>query len=167
MHDQCSDERMGFGHRIRRGNMAPIILTLLLERPMHGYEIISSLSEKSHGLWRPSAGSIYPNLQLLEEQEMVKCEEKDGKKVYTLTDKGRASAEEAKDHLKNRFEGIGGSIETFKALRLQMFKLKGAMQEVAGLNDEEATKKAKQILDEAQTKLMELVSKAQNDKEKK
>ena len=66
---------MGFkgwrGSRARRGDMVPIILRALLEKPMHGYEIISELEEKSFGYWWPSAGSIYPNLQLLEEQGFV------------------------------------------------------------------------------------------------
>ncbi len=95
------------GFRARRGMIEPAILELLLEKPMHGYEVISQLEEKSNGMWRPSAGSIYPTLQLLEEKELVESSEKDGKKVYTLTDKGRGAAELAKeqsDHLRAGFE---------------------------------------------------------------
>ena len=83
------------GGRMRagRGMMEPAILRTLLDKPMHGYEIISSIEERSHGLWRPSAGSVYPTLQLLEEKEFVTSANESGKKVYSLTDAGREAAE--------------------------------------------------------------------------
>ena len=56
---------------------------------MHGYEVISTLEEKTHGLWRPSAGVVYPTLQLLEDQALVASQEQDGRRVYA-TDKDRA-----------------------------------------------------------------------------
>jgi len=81
--------------RAGRGMMEPAILSALAERPMHGYEIISYLEEKSHGIWRPSPGSVYPTLQMLEERGDVTSDEHGGKKVYTLTDSGRESAKAA------------------------------------------------------------------------
>src|SRR5262249_20971014 len=74
----------------RRGDMRGIILKALLERPMHGYEIIRSLEEASGGMWRPSPGSVYPMLQLLEEEELVTGRDENGKKVYALTETGKA-----------------------------------------------------------------------------
>lgn len=147
-----------FGGRTRRGHMAPLILFLLLDGPMHGYEIISKLEERSHGFWRPSAGSIYPNLQLLEEQEMVKHENINGKKVYTLTDKGKAEAEKAKEHLNDRLGSIGLSVETFKELRESLHGIRSDIQKIAGQNDEEMVKKAKAILSEAESKLNKLIN---------
>src|SRR4051794_27621828 len=82
-------------HRARWGDMSPIVLGLLKDRPMHGYEIIRQLEEKSHGFWRPSPGSIYPTLQMLEDQGLVTSREEDGKKVYALTPEGEQKAEEA------------------------------------------------------------------------
>lgn len=79
--------------RAARGMMEPAILRTLLDKPMHGYEIISSIEERSHGMWRPSAGSVYPTLQLLEEKEFVTSATESGKKVYSLTDTGREAAE--------------------------------------------------------------------------
>lgn len=80
--------------RARRGDIRSAILVLLSERPMHGYEIIGELSERTEGLWRPSPGSIYPTLQLLEDEGLVsaQAEEGTGKRRYTLTDEGRAAA---------------------------------------------------------------------------
>jgi len=96
--DESMDPRSGFfhrfghGHRANRGDISPIILHLLQEKPMHGYEIIRTLEERSHGFWRPSAGSIYPILQMLEEQEFVSSHEEGGKKIYTITEAGKAES---------------------------------------------------------------------------
>src|SRR4029078_11762236 len=65
------------------------ILALLDERPMHGYEMIKQLEERTDGAWGPSAGSIYPTLQLLEDEGLIAGEEVDGKRRFTLTDAGR------------------------------------------------------------------------------
>jgi DNA-binding PadR family transcriptional regulator len=66
------------------------LLALLQERPMHGYEMIKALEEKSGGFYVPSAGSVYPTLQLLEDRGFVTVAEVEGKKVYSITDTGRA-----------------------------------------------------------------------------
>lgn len=82
------------GRRMRRGDVRTAVLATLLEGPGHGYEIIQALEEKSGGRWRPSPGSIYPTLQALEDQGLVRSSERDGKRTYELTDDGRAEAEE-------------------------------------------------------------------------
>jgi DNA-binding PadR family transcriptional regulator len=76
--------------RGRRGDVRLAILTLLSERPMHGYEMMQELDDRTQGLWRPSPGSLYPALQLLEDQGLVLSETTDGRRQYTLTDAGRA-----------------------------------------------------------------------------
>lgn len=80
------------GPRIGRGMMEPLILYVLTEKPMHGYEVISTIEDKSHGMWHPSAGSVYPTLQLLDEKGYVTLNEEGGKKIYALTDEGREAA---------------------------------------------------------------------------
>ena len=81
----------GRGPRARRGDIRAGILHLLadVDRPMHGYEMIRELQERSGGAWRPSAGSIYPTLQLLEDEGLVASTEDSGKRLYSLTDAGR------------------------------------------------------------------------------
>src|SRR5438045_1906803 len=81
------------GRRVRRGDIRGAILALLKERPMHGYEMIQELEQRTNGAWRPSAGSIYPTLQLLEDEGLVAGEESEGRRRYALTDPGRADAE--------------------------------------------------------------------------
>jgi DNA-binding PadR family transcriptional regulator len=61
---------------------------------MHGYEMMQELAERTHGLWRPSPGSLYPALQLLEDQGLVRSESADGRRQFTLTDEGRAELKE-------------------------------------------------------------------------
>jgi DNA-binding PadR family transcriptional regulator len=78
------------GRFFGRGDMKYVLLELLQERPMHGYEMIKALEEKSGGFYSPSPGSIYPTLQMLEDGGLVTANEAEGKKVYSITDAGRA-----------------------------------------------------------------------------
>src|ERR1051325_2868786 len=81
-------------HRVRRGDVRSAVLALLDDRSMHGYEMITELEERTGGRWRPSAGSIYPTLQLLTDEGLVTAEEVEGRKVFSLTDAGRKALEE-------------------------------------------------------------------------
>ncbi|HUQ63652.1 MAG TPA: PadR family transcriptional regulator [Acidimicrobiales bacterium] len=69
------------------------MLAVLVEGPGHGYEVIQALEEKSGGRWRPSPGSVYPTLQQLEDEDLVRSEEREGKRIYEITDAGRLEAE--------------------------------------------------------------------------
>jgi DNA-binding PadR family transcriptional regulator len=77
------------GPRVRRGDVRFGILALLAEEPRNGYQIIQELAERSGGIWRPSPGSVYPALQQLEDEGLVRAEERDGRRQYQLTDAGR------------------------------------------------------------------------------
>ncbi|MDT7876146.1 MAG: PadR family transcriptional regulator [Sulfolobaceae archaeon] len=81
---------------MKRGALKFMILSLLQEKPMYVYEIIKSINAKTNGLYKPSTGSIYPILRGLIKQGYVKVEEKDGKKIYSLTEEGRKKFEEIK-----------------------------------------------------------------------
>ncbi|MHB1343454.1 MAG: PadR family transcriptional regulator [Thermoleophilia bacterium] len=85
------------GGRARRGDVRTGILRLLAEQPMHGYQIIQEISSRSAGAWSPSAGSIYPALQLLADEGLVTSEETAGKRVFDLTDAGKAAVAETAD----------------------------------------------------------------------
>ena len=86
--------RMGFGRggRAGRGDIRAAILALLAEQPMHGYQIMRELTERSGGVWQPSPGSVYPTLQQLADEGLVTSEDVDGRRVYTLTDEGKTAA---------------------------------------------------------------------------
>src|SRR5438046_768878 len=87
----------GRARRVRRGDVRWALLAVLQDGPMHGYELIRSLEEKSGGRWRPSPGSVYPTLQLLQDEGLLKGEERDGKRVYDLTEEGRRQLQEYLD----------------------------------------------------------------------
>ena len=77
------------GARAKRGDIRAAVLALLAEKPAHGYEMIKELEERTGGAWRPSPGSIYPTLQLLEDEGLIKGNESEGKRRFELTDEGR------------------------------------------------------------------------------
>src|SRR5215468_4796190 len=81
------------GPRARRGDVRAAVLALLAERPMHGYEMIKEIEERTDGAWTPSAGSIYPTLQMLEDEGLISGQEIEGKRRFTLTDSGREEQE--------------------------------------------------------------------------
>ena len=91
-------------HRVRRGDVRSAILALLDDRPMHGYEMITELEERTGGRWRPSAGSIYPTLQLLEDEGLVTAEQVDGRKRL-LAHRGRPGGRARADR---GSEALGG-----------------------------------------------------------
>ena len=138
-------------HRVRRGDVRSAILALLVDRPMHGYGMITELEERTGGRWTPSAGSIYPTLQLLEDEGLVTPEEVEGRKVYSLTKAGKEAAPERTEGGRPWEQGDEDS-PRFEARR-EMFRLMGAAKQVARADDEEQLKKAAEILKDARRKL--------------
>jgi DNA-binding PadR family transcriptional regulator len=84
----------GRGPRARRGDVRAALLTLLAEEPRNGYQLMQEIERRSEGVWRPSPGSVYPALQQLEDEGLVRAEETDGRKLFHLTEAGRAAASE-------------------------------------------------------------------------
>jgi DNA-binding PadR family transcriptional regulator len=98
-----------FGH----GRLRLYLLKLLEESPRHGYEVIRLLQDRFLGVYSPSPGTIYPRLARLEEEGLVTHEVVKGKKVYSLTDKGRAELERRMDELADLEEEITASAQEF------------------------------------------------------
>jgi DNA-binding PadR family transcriptional regulator len=90
------------GGRMQRGDIRTAVLAILAEEPGHGYDVIQRLEEKTDGAWRPSPGSVYPTLQLLEDEGLVRSIERDGKRVFEITEPGRQEAAQ-------RIEAAGGT----------------------------------------------------------
>ena len=95
------------GGRMRRGDIRTALLAILVEEPGHGYDVIQRLEEKTAGAWRPSPGSVYPTLQLLEDEGLVRSVERDGKRVFEITDAGSGRSDRA--HRRPRAELRGRS----------------------------------------------------------
>ena len=107
----------GRGPRVRRGDVRAAILDLLAEgreeaRPWNGYQIIQEIGERTQGVWRPSAGSVYPALQQLEDEGLIRAEAgEDRRRNYTLTDEGRAYVEAHRDELRASWDAVTGSVD--------------------------------------------------------
>src|SRR5580698_736046 len=80
----------GRGRRARRGDIRTAALLLLAEEPRNGYQIMQEVQERSRGIWSPSPGSVYPALQQLEDEGLIRTAESDGRKLFAITDEGRA-----------------------------------------------------------------------------
>lgn len=147
----------GSGGRRRRGDVRTALLRLLSERPMHGYDLITELEDRSGGVWRPSPGSIYPTLQLLEDEGLLKAEDQDGKRVYAITDAGRAELEE-RTKRSGRPPWDPGVDEGLADLREAGFKLAAASMQVAKTGTTEQRTQAAGILADARRKLYALLA---------
>jgi DNA-binding PadR family transcriptional regulator len=106
----------GRGPRVRRGDVRAAILDLLAEgQPWNGYQIIQEIGSRTQGVWRPSAGSVYPALQLLEDEGLIStqaAEATDGRtRTFTLTDQGRAYVEEHAAELRASWDAVTGSVD--------------------------------------------------------
>ena len=128
---------------------------------MHGYDVIRELEARSGGAWSPSPGSVYPTLQMLEDEGLVTSQEQDGKKVYSLTEDGRKELEARRQ----RAGGAdpwdhGGVPEGLVKLRDAGFQLAGAAMQVARAGDQTQVERATEILTDARKKIYEILAKA-------
>lgn len=149
----------GPGRRAKRGDVRASSLALLDEKPMHGYDLIRELEQRSAGMWRPSPGSIYPTLQLLEDEGLVTAEEHDGKRVYSITDAGKRELAERRERGGDAAPWEVGSLgEGVDRLRQAMFQTGAAAVQVARTGSDPQRTEAAEILSEARKKLYALLA---------
>jgi DNA-binding PadR family transcriptional regulator len=98
------------GFRARRGDVRAAALLLLAEEPRNGYQLMQEIEARSNGVWRPSPGSVYPALSQLEDEGLIRVEESDGRRTFTLTDEGRAYVEEHRDELGSPWDEMSGAV---------------------------------------------------------
>ena len=146
------------GMRMGRGDVRAAVLALLAEKPMHGYQIIHEIEERSGGAWRPSPGSVYPTLQLLADEGLIDAEEAGGRKTYSLTDEGkRVAAEAAEQSAPWEAQGGKDGVRT-GALPKAGVDLAHAAAQVARSGNPEQVKQAVDVLDEARRKLYAILA---------
>ncbi len=134
-------ERCGPGFKWRffdRGDLKYVILRLLKEKPMHGYEVMRALEEASGGCYKASPGSVYPTLQMLEDQGFVAAEERDGKKVYAITQAGRQHLHDNRDVVENIAERVSSFTDRF--VRAETGELTRSFAKLAQATFERAVK---------------------------
>jgi DNA-binding PadR family transcriptional regulator len=76
--------------RAQRGDVRTAILLLLAVQPMHGYQLMQAISERTNGAWRPSPGAVYPTIDQLEDEGLATIQQDGGRRLVTLTAEGRA-----------------------------------------------------------------------------
>jgi len=146
----------GGGPRANRGDARAAILALLAEEPMHGYQVMDELAERTKGAWRPSPGSIYPTLRRLSDEGLVSSIEQDGRRVFELTEAGRRAAAEAADGAPpwERLAPSAGDVD----LRKTVFSVGAAAKQVAATGTSDQIAKADEILTTARKHLYQLLA---------
>ena len=144
--------------RMGRGDVRAAVLSLLAEKPMHGYQIISEIAERSGGAWKPSAGSVYPTLQLLADEGLISAEEADGRKTYSLTEAGRAEAEASADRPAPWQTPSTRDSGTVGALPKAGIELAQAAAQVGRTGTPEQVKQAVEVLDDARRRLYSILA---------
>jgi DNA-binding PadR family transcriptional regulator len=139
---------------MRRGNVRAAILLLLEDTPRNGYQVMQELEERSGGAWRPSPGSVYPALQLLADEGLIRGETREGGTVYELTDAGRKHIEEHREQLGSPWEVAGEGVpDSARELMHLAMQLGIAARQVIQAGSDEQTKAASEILTDARKKL--------------
>ncbi|HTA35210.1 MAG TPA: PadR family transcriptional regulator [Solirubrobacteraceae bacterium] len=100
----------GRGRKARRGDIRTAALLLLSEEPRNGYQIMQEVEQRSDGVWRPSPGSVYPALQQLEDEALIRSTESDGRKLFEITDDGRARVAERPADATAPWEQMSGEV---------------------------------------------------------
>lgn len=149
--------RRGGPFRARRGDVRAALLALLAERPMHGYEMIQELSERTEGAWQPSPGSVYPTLTLLEEEGLVVGEEVEGKRRFSLTDAGR-TADAERQGPPPWEQVVADEDPNFVELREALASTIGAMKQVFRAGTPAQQAKATAILNDTRRRLYEVLA---------
>ena len=143
---------------VRRGDIRTALFAFLLEQPGHGYEVMQYLETKTNGAWRPSAGSIYPALQQLEDEGMVRSEEQDGRRVYRLTPAGK---KEGKARLATRglpWERMADEPPELVDMRRSVAELTSAATEVVKLGGSDKISRGVEIIRDARKLLYGLLT---------
>lgn len=103
------DPRWHRGPRAKRGDVRAAALTLLAEEPRNGYQIIQEIESRSGGVWRPSPGSVYPALQQLEDEGLIRAEAAEGgRTAFHLSDEGRDYVASHADELAAPWDSVAG-----------------------------------------------------------
>jgi DNA-binding PadR family transcriptional regulator len=145
---------MSMVRKLASGDLQLLVLALLAEKPRHGYEIIKELEERSKGFYSPSPGMVYPALTYLEEIGYAIVQAEGARKLYHITDSGRARLDENRsvvdsmfaqfdrvgermEHLRRAYSDAKSDVRGSKELQRARHELKSALHEAAGSAEEE------------------------------
>ena len=143
--------RYGRG-RAQRGDVRTAILLVLADQPMHGYQIMQAMGDRTGGGWRPSPGAVYPTIAQLEDEGLVTTQEEGGRRLVTLTPEGRAYLEERSARLGDPFADFAGRA-SWPDLREGMQELQAAARQIVSSGNTAQINAAAQVLAQAKRSL--------------
>jgi DNA-binding PadR family transcriptional regulator len=150
------------GPRARRGEIRAALLVLLAEEPRNGYGLMQEIERRSEGVWRPSPGSVYPALQQLEDEGLVRAEEREGSRVFTLTDEGRAHVDSS--DLGAPWEAVRDEqSEDIRDIRGLIAQVAAAAWQVGQAGTEAQITEARRLLGETRRALYRLLAEDDDD----
>lgn len=150
--------------RARRGDVRAAILVLLLEQPLNGYQVMQELEQRSQGAWRPSPGSVYPALQQLQDERLIRAEDGGGGNVFGLTEAGEAEARKIAAAGEAPWEALAqeqddGHVALFHQLR----QIALACYQIAHAGDRRQAGKATRVLSDARKALYAILAQDPDD----
>jgi DNA-binding PadR family transcriptional regulator len=147
------------GGRRPRGDVRAAILVLLDEEPRNGYGIMQEIEERSAGAWRPSPGSVYPVLQQLEDEGLVRADESGERRLIQLTEQGKQYVEERREALGAPWEAAAAGVsEEMLELRTLIWQVAAAMREVIASGDAEQHAQARALLADTRRRLYRILA---------
>jgi DNA-binding PadR family transcriptional regulator len=145
--------------RARRGDVRLALLALLAEEPRNGYALMEEIERRSEGRWRPSPGSVYPALQQLEDEGLIRGDESAGRRAFSLTDEGRDYVGAHQAQLDAVWDAVRGDEgDPRLELRGLFMRLGAAVHQVAIAGDEAQVAEARRVLADARRTLYRLLA---------
>jgi DNA-binding PadR family transcriptional regulator len=147
------------GGRARRGDVRAAALILLGEEPRNGYQLIQELANRSDGQWKPSPGAVYPALQQLEDEGLIRAVGDEGRKAWELTPAGREYLEANRQQFGTPWELAGNEVsDGIRGLAELAAQVGAAVMQVAHAGNDDQVAKAAQILTETRRSLYRLLA---------
>ena len=148
-----------FRGRARRGDVRAALLVLLEEEPRNGYGLMQEIEQRSEGAWRPSPGSVYPALQQLEDEGLVRADESSGRRLFELTDTGREHVEQHRDELKEPWAAVADNVdEGLSELRGTIAQVGAAVMQIAYAGNRAQVAEAREVLAETRRALYRILA---------
>lgn len=146
--------------RVRRGDVRAAALALLAEEPRNGYQIIQEIASRSGGVWQPSPGSVYPALQQLQDEGLIRAENMEsGRQGFTVTDEGRSYMTEHADEVAAPWEIVAGREHgSVREMRALIGQLAMAAMQVTSAGSEAQVAKAQRILKDTRRNLYRILA---------
>jgi DNA-binding PadR family transcriptional regulator len=154
----------GRGRKARRGDIRTAALLLLAQEPRNGYQIMQEVQERSGDVWRPSPGSIYPALQQLEDEGLIRSQELDGRKLFALTDEGRKVVGERDAEKPAPWDQMSGDVsDKARELGKLMREVASAFSQVMRTGSEGQMASAREILAATRRDLYRILADGETD----